>query len=134
MENQLQLRPRTIKILDSFQITGRGFLTELQHFENGLPPTTVVLDTTGNSWFVRSRVFSGNLMVFNEEVVFDNESSTEHISKVISDNEKRKEDALREREKRERGIYWYFLVPTDKKNNEKPKPGSTLDIKTYHNN
>ena len=115
-------------------MTRRGLLTELQHFENGLSPSTIVFDKLGNSWSIKSRVFSGNLMIFYDEVVFENETSTEHISNIISEKEKRKEDALREKRKREQGIYWYFLVPTDKRNKGKPKPGSTLEIRTHYNN
>lgn len=129
----MPLKPGTIKILDSFQIQGRGILTELQHFENGLTPSTHVFDKNGNSWLVKSRVFSGNLMIFDEEVVFDNEISTEHISKVISDEEKRREDARIEQGKRAQGIYWYLLVSTDKKQKEKPEPGSVLEIKAGPN-
>ena len=108
-------------------------MTELQHFIDGIAPNTIIEDDKGNSWKVKSRILSGNLMLIDSEVIFDKETSLDHISNTYSDEEKRNEATLKEKEKREQGIYWYLLVPTSKKNKQKPKPNGVLEIKTHHN-
>jgi len=56
-----------IKIIECFNISRLGLMTELQHFENGIPPGTQIIDlNTEESWIVKKRVLSGTLLVAND--------------------------------------------------------------------
>lgn len=37
------MNSRTLKIIECFNITGIGFMTEVQHFEHGIPPNTKII-------------------------------------------------------------------------------------------
>jgi len=37
------MKPNHIKIIECFNIKGRGLLTEIQHFEDGIPPNTKLI-------------------------------------------------------------------------------------------
>lgn len=75
------METNSIKIIECFNITGRGLLTELQHSENGIPPNTELIDSiTNERWIVKKRIHSGTLMIADSEVFFDCETEFEHIS------------------------------------------------------
>ncbi len=46
-----------VKIIECFNITGIGLLTELQHNENGISPNTKLIDTvTNETWIVKKKI------------------------------------------------------------------------------
>ena len=121
------MESNTVKIIDSFQITGRGLLTVLQHRENGLPPGTMVIDhKTGNSWVVKKRVYAGILLAEGAEIFFDCETEFEHVDHVYKTEKARREAVKKELKKREEGVYWYLLVAVNEK--DKPRKGIILKI------
>ncbi len=70
-----------IKIIECFNITGIGLLTELQHNENGISPDTEIIDLkTETKWTITKRVLSGTLLIADSEIMFDCETKSEHIS------------------------------------------------------
>lgn len=118
-----------IKIIDCFNITRIGLLTEIQHYENGIPPNTEIIDlNTEESWIVKKRIFSGTLLIAKNEVFFDCETSSEHFSTVFKTIEDRQIAVEKELEKRKSGIYWYLLTPSTKNQKMKPDNGSELKI------
>ncbi len=121
-----------IKIIECFNISRVGLMTELQHFENGIPPGTQIIDlNTEESWIVKKRVLSGTLLVANDsEIYFDCETEYTHVSSVFKTLEGREVAVQKELEKRKNGIYWYLLKPENKKQKVKPEIGIELKIKT----
>lgn len=117
----------SIKILECFNISHLGIVTEIQHTLNGIKPDTVVLDVkTGESWCIKKRMLSGLLLTDNEEVYFECETKYDHISMSFANAEKRRDAISKELARRQKGIYWYVLEGKNTK--EKPKVGSHLYI------
>ncbi len=117
----------TLKIIESFKIQHLGFVSLIQHFENGIKPDTVVLDReTGEAWCVKKRMLSGILLVENKEVYFKCETEYNHMSMRFSTEEERQNAIDKECEKRKNGMYWYQLKGVNTK--EKPKVDSILFI------
>ncbi|MBW1297898.1 hypothetical protein [Aquimarina litoralis] len=125
------MKPGFVSIVECFNISGIGLLTELQHFEKGIPPETQIIDlNTQEFWIVKKRVLSGILLVANDsEIYFDCETQYTHVSSTFKTLEDREIAVQRELEKRKNGIYWYVLKPDNKKQKVKPEKGSLLKIK-----
>lgn len=119
----------SVKVIESFNITGRGLMTELQHSVNGIPPNTKLFNPkTEEFWIVKKRVLSGTLLMTSSEVIFDCETEFEHTSSRFK-TEKDKQIAFeKELEKRKIGVYWYLLVAENKKQTVKPEIGSLLKM------
>ncbi len=127
-KNQL-MESGFIKIIECFDITGIGLMTEVQHFENGIPPDTTVMNlNTEESWTIRKRVLFGHLLSADSEIIFECETELEHLSHTFITIKDRELAAAKEREKRENGIYWYLLAPLNKKQRVKPENGEILRI------
>ncbi len=126
------MKPGFVTIVECFNISRLGLMTELQHFENGIPTGTQITDmNTEESWVVKKRVLSGTLLVANDsEKYFDCETEYTHVSSVFSTLEDREVAIQKELEKRKNGIYWYLLKPENKKQKVKPEIGTELKIKT----
>ena len=119
----------SVKVIECFNLKGRGLLTELQHSENGIPPHTRLINPeTQESWIVKKRVLSGNLLAVNVEKIFDCETNFEHISHSYKTAKDKSKTINKELEKREKGIYWYLLAPETEKQTIKPEMGSYLKI------
>ena len=119
----------SIKIIECFNITGRGLLTELQHSENGiLPNTKLVNNESGESWIVKKQVLSGTLLIADSETYFDCETEFEHISHSFKSEKDRQNAVNKELNRRQKGIYWYLLAPEYKNQKNKPEIGSFLKI------
>jgi len=120
-----------VKVIECFNITGFGILTELQHNENGIPPNTEIIESeTGEFWIIKKRVLSGILLIADSETMFDCETESEHISHRFKNINEREIAIEKELERRKNGIYWYLLKPLNKKQQSKPKIGAELKIKT----
>lgn len=120
-----------VKIIECFNITGIGLLTELQHNENGIPPDTEIVDLkTETKWTIAKRVLSDTLLIADSEIMFDCETKYENISHSFKTQEDREIAVEKELERRKNGIYWYLIKRTDKKQNLKPEIGTELKIKT----
>lgn len=118
-----------IKIIECFNITGRGLLTELQHSENGIPPDTKLIDIeSGEFWIVKKRVLSGTLLTADSETNFNCETEFEHISHSFKTEKDRQNAVGNELNKRKKGIYSYLLAPEYKSQKDKPQIGSLLKI------
>ncbi|MCC6584420.1 MAG: hypothetical protein IT271_12015 [Chitinophagales bacterium] len=113
------------KIVSCFNITGRGIIAEIQHNLNGLPPDTILKDfNSDNFWVLKERVFQGLLQIHDKEIYFDCETKFSHISNRFTNKTEEIEFLNKEVEKRNNGIYWYFLTPNIKDN--KPTVGQEL--------
>jgi hypothetical protein len=120
-----------VKIIECFNITGIGLLTELHHNENGIPPDTEIIDLkTESKWIITKRVLSGTLLIADSEIMFDCETKLEHIRHSYKTQKDREVAVEKELERRKNGIYWYLIKPMDKKQNLKPEIGTELKIKT----
>lgn len=124
-----------VKVIECFNLKGLGLMTEIQHFENGIPSNCEIIDVKSNeSWIVKKRVLSGLLLVANDsETYFECETEYDHISQRFSTVEDRNLAVEKELEKRRNGIYWYLLKPKRKKQKTKPVIGSVLKIIKDHN-
>jgi len=90
-----------VKIIECFNITGIGLLTELQHNENGIAPDTEIVDlNTETNWTITKRVLSGTLLIADSEIMFDCETKYEHISHSFKTQEAREVAAEKELERR----------------------------------
>jgi len=121
------MKSKCVKIIECFNITGRGLLTELQHFENGIPPNTRLIHSESKTyWIVQRRVLSSTLSFANSEIHFDCETEVEYISHSYKTQQDRQNEIDKELYRRKEGIYWYLLTPDNKKS--KPRIGSILQI------
>ncbi len=101
-----------VKVIECFDITGIGLLTELQHNENGIPPDTVIVDlNTETNWAIAKRVLSRTLRIIDSEIIFDCETKSEDISSSYKTQKDREIAIEKELERRKNGIYWYLLEP-----------------------
>jgi len=120
-----------VKVIECFDLTGIGLLTELQHNENGIPPDTEIIDlNTETNWTITKRVFSGTLLIADSEIMFDCETKHEHFSNSYKTPKDREVAVEKELERRKNGIYWYLIKPTNKKQKMKPEIGVLFKIKT----
>ena len=120
---------RTLKIIECFNITGIGFMTEVQHFEQGIPPNTKIIHPKSREcWIVKKRVLSGLLLVDNSETYFECETEVEHISHSFRLPELREKAIQEELKKRSNNIYWYLLSPEIRTQKEKPGVGDIFEI------
>ncbi|KAA1245790.1 hypothetical protein [Aquimarina sp. RZ0] len=123
-----------VKIIECFNITGIGLLTELQHSENGIPPNTQIFDSiTNETWIIKKRVHHGILILDRSEKYFECETESMHVDSVFKTKSEREIAVKKELEKRGKGIYLYLLKPKNKKNKVKPEKGTELKIKRQHN-
>lgn len=98
------------KIIDCFNIKGRGLITEIQHQQNGLPPGSILEDpNTGNTWIVKKRILTGFLLIADAEVFFDCETAVEHETFRFKTLEAKETAFQKELQKRKEGIYCYLL-------------------------
>ncbi len=118
-----------VKIIECFNITAIGLIMELQHNENGIPPNThIINEKTKERWIIKKRVLSGTLLIVDSETYFDCETEYQHISSQYKTKKDREIAIQKELEKRKNGIYWYLLIPENKKQKVKPEIGSIFKI------
>lgn len=123
-----------VKIVECFNITGIGFLTELQHNENGIAPDTQIVDLiTETNWIITKRVLSGELLIADSEITFDCETKSEVIRHSYKTQKDREIAVEKELERRRNGIYWYVIKPLDKEQKDKPEIGTELKIEVTPN-
>lgn len=54
------MESNSIKIIECFDITGLGLITEIQHQFDGIPPNTHLIDSiTNEGWIVKKRIHQG---------------------------------------------------------------------------
>ena len=124
------MNPQHVKVIGCYEIKATGLLTEIQHFLEGIPPGSELVDEESNAyWIVKKRVFHGILLLEGTEVYFENETETMHMDAVFSSEAKRKVAVEKELDKRKRGIYFYLLKPPNKKIKAKPKADCTLVVR-----
>ncbi|WP_299888811.1 hypothetical protein [uncultured Lacinutrix sp.] len=119
-----------VKIIECFNITGMGLLTELKHNENGISPNTELTDvSTNETWVVKKRVYHGILILDKSEKYFECETKSMHVDAVFKTQSERKIAVDKELDKRKNGIYLYLIKPEKKKQKLKPEIGTELKIK-----
>lgn len=120
-----------VKIIECFNITGIGLLTELKHNENGIPPNSQIIDQITNEiWIVKKRVHHGILILDKSEKYFECETESMHVDAVFKTQSERKVAVDKELDKRRNGVYLYLIKPEKKKQKLKPEIGIELKIKT----
>lgn len=123
------METKSVKITECFQIKGIGLMTELQHWQDGIPPNTKLIDpASGDTWLVKKRVLSGTLLVAGSETHFDCETEFTHISPSFKSVKDRQLAVDRELEKRKNGMYWYVLVAEGKNQTDRPSIGRVLRV------
>ena len=126
----MNIKQGYLKIIECFDVSGMGLITEIQHNENGIPPKSQIFDeTTGESWEVKKRIFNGLLLISNNEILFDCETEVTHVSSNFKNDRDRENQIVLEMKRRENGIYWYLLNPTIRNSNLKPSVGKIMRIK-----
>ncbi len=109
---------------DSFSITGRGIILELEHHESGLPAGTVLHDSDGKrKWKVNSRVLFDHAV--DAHRIFENESANYMLVRFKSD-EKRESSIEQVRLKESSSVFQYLIEPQG--HDEKPKNLEELEI------
>ncbi len=120
-----------VKIVECYNITGVGILTELQHSVNGIPPNTEITDSTSDeTWIIKKRVHHGILILDKSEKYFECETESMHVDSVFKTLTERKIAVEKELNKRKNGVYMYLIKPEKKKQKFKPEIGTELKIKT----
>jgi len=123
-----------VKIIECFNITGLGVLTEIQHHFDGIPPNSQIIDPeTNETWIIKKRVLHGILIFNNSEKYFECESDSTHVDSVFKTQHEREIAVEKELNKRKQGIYQYLLEPLNKKQKRKLVIGSILKVKTNKN-
>lgn len=115
---------KTIKILDSSNITGFGIIVELENIYNGLPKGTILKSQeTELTWIVESRIVE--TFAIDKLTRFLNETETFiHLNfKSVSNLEKAMDRIVEMNQSR---IFQYHLKPIEHKEN--PKNGEKLII------
>ena len=100
-----------------FKITGRGFVVEIQHSENGLPKGLKLLSENGQIWEIKSRVIFSHVENHN---FFSIETQSPILIK-FTDLEKRKESIDKILAKEKLNIFQYMIhnpTSTDSELNE----------------
>jgi hypothetical protein len=119
----MQLQATAI-IEESFNITGRGIVLELQHGEQGLAKgTELIAENSGKTWIVKVRVLFEHAV--HEQKIFNSESIDYMLLKFDS-IEKRQGSIESIKERESNNIYQYLIEPV--KHDEKPKQGEKLKI------
>ena len=120
-----------IKVIDSFKVQQLGILVELQHYEAGIPPGTLLMHTaTQRKWTVERRMLYEPLLLLDAEVLFDCETQLDHISPSFKTKAAQKEAVTMEIAKRKAGVYWYLFNISKKQIVNSPEPGLKLMIKS----
>ena len=109
---------------DSFRISGRGLILELNHLEEGLPKGTVLIsDKTGLRWKVIARVLFDHAV--QEQRIFESESVEYMLMRFETSVKRMKSiEGIKDREKQD--IYQYFMKPIG--HDSKPPQGEELLI------
>ncbi|RBW62503.1 hypothetical protein DS884_02565 [Tenacibaculum sp. E3R01] len=125
------MKKNFVKIIECFNISGVGLLTELQHNENGIEPNTkLIYEVTDETWIVKKRVYHGFLILDKSEKYFECETESMHIDAVFKTHSERELAVDKELTKRKNDIYLYLIKPEKKKQKMKPEIGTELKIKT----
>lgn len=100
---------------NSFNITDRGIVVELQHYQQGLEKGTLLTsEYSGLSWKVKARILFDHSE--GKQVIFENES-TEYMLLRFNNLEKR-DQLLEDIQKKEsNNIFQYYLKPIEHSNN-----------------
>ncbi len=107
-----------VKIVECYNITGVGILTELQHSVNGIPPNTEITDSTSDeTWIIKKRVHHGILILDKSEKYFECETESMHVDSVFKTLTERKIAVEKELNKRKNGVYMYLIKPEKKNRN-----------------
>lgn len=110
---------------ESFKVTGRGIVLELQHRKEGLSKdTTLISENSGKNWIVKVRILFDHAV--HEQRLFENES-TDYMFIKFNSLEKRQASINEIKERESNNIYQYLVQPID--HDEKPKQGEKLNIK-----
>ena len=115
---------KTIRVIDSWSITGFGIIAEVENIYDGLPKGTVLKSQeTKLTWTVESRIIE--TLATDSLTRFSNETEIPiHLNfKTVSNLEKAKETIT---ERNQNRIFQYQLKPNE--HNEKPKNGEKLMI------
>ncbi|AOW19332.1 hypothetical protein LPB138_00940 [Urechidicola croceus] len=115
---------KTVKIIDSWNITGFGIIAELENIHDGITKgTKLKSQETGLTWIVESRIVE--TLAIDSLKRFPNETETPmHLNfKSVSKLENAKETIIKKNRNR---VFKYRLKPS--KQNEKPKNGEILLI------
>lgn len=108
----------------SFNITGRGVVLELKHWENGLPKETeLTSQKSGLKWKVVARVLFDHAV--QEQQIFESESSEYMLLRF--DNQEKEVQSINEIKEREaQNVYLYLLKPVG--HDGKPEEGEKFII------
>lgn len=107
-KNELQATALT---KNSFNITGRGLVVELQHFQRGLEKGTLLTsEQSGLSWEIMARILFDHAE--SEQVIFENES-TEYMLLKFDSLEKRNQSLEDIRTNESNNIFQYYLKPIE---------------------
>jgi hypothetical protein len=108
---------------DHLDISGRGFVLELQHYEHGLKQGTILRSKEGYHWKVLVRVLFDH--VAGKHQVF----IKEHIDFMLIrfNSEKEEQESIKQTtEKEKEHIFCYLIKPMD--HHEVPQDGGKLEI------
>lgn len=109
---------------NSFPITGRGHIVELQHHEAGLPTGTVLTSVaSGLSWEVRARILFDHAT--EHHTYFENEA-VEFVLLRFSSPESLAASLQAIAEAEHRKLYRYLIQPIG--HGQKPQHGEELTI------
>ena len=110
---------------DSFQITGRGIILEINHNLQGLPKGTILKSKVNNlNWEVISRVIFHHPEF--KQIHFEIETQ-DYMRITFDTNEKLLKSVEQIFQKEKDNIYQYLIKPLD--HNQKPNNEEYLEIK-----
>ncbi|PZX37820.1 hypothetical protein LX97_02915 [Nonlabens dokdonensis] len=115
---------KTIKILDTWNISGFGIIAEVENIHDGLSKGTILKSQeTELTWIVESRIIE--TLAIDKLTRFPNETETPiHLNfKTVSNLDKTKEKIV---ERNQNRIFQYHLKANE--HNIKPKTGERLSI------
>ena len=117
--------PETIQVIDSWDITLRGIIGELQHNLNGLASGSLIKSqTTNKEWRIKKRILFHH--VLDKQRKFSNETTTyTHSSFGSVENMINSAKAIFDKE--EQNIFQYQLQAVG--HNSKPQIGDTLMLR-----
>jgi len=109
---------------DSTLITGRGYILDLVHNENGLLQGTILTsEKSKRQWELKARVLFDHAVDIQR--VFNNEQ-TEFMLIRFSNSEMKEESRKKIKEKEDKNSFLYMIKPIG--HNEKPEDGEKLII------
>jgi hypothetical protein len=112
-------------VVTSFNITGRGVITDIQHLRQGLPTGTQLISTeSGKAWRIKNRLLFNHTE--REQKVFSNEEPVYALFSFGS-AEKLLHSKKTILEWEAQHIYQYWLEPVS--HADKPREGEVLTIK-----